>query len=146
MSKTCPSFIVPSTALLWNQRFGRSERGSLIFENNPSVCNNYLVFFTYVANVSKDENKLLLTFFFCCCCFRPEGDLVSSPLSWGGDNLRWTSVPSRRSSDTSSHLVLRKPKLSAGCLSHTPYRLSLLPTSTRRKRKGHMVKHAEVPH
>ena len=50
------------TAPLWNQRFGRSEQGSLIFENNPSVC-NYLVFFTYVGNVSNDENKLLLSFF-----------------------------------------------------------------------------------
>ena len=62
MSKTCPSAIVPLTALLWNQRFGRSEQKSLIFENNSSVC-NYLVFFTYVANVSKEENTLLLTFF-----------------------------------------------------------------------------------
>ena len=126
MSKTCPSVIVPLTALLWNQHFGRSEQGSLIFENNPSVC-NYLVFFTYVTNVSKDKNKLLLTFF-CCCCFRPKGDSVSSPLSRGGNNLRWTSVPSRRSGDTSSHLVLRKPKLSTGCISHTLLRLHLLPT------------------
>lgn len=49
----------PLTALLWNQPFGRSEQGSLTFENNPSV-RNYLVFFAYVPNVN--ENKLLLTF------------------------------------------------------------------------------------
>ena len=62
MSKTCRSVIVPLTALLWNQRFGRSEQGSLIFENNPSV-RKYLVFLTYVANVCKDENQLIITFF-----------------------------------------------------------------------------------